>query len=134
MPSNLVQIASMPPDSTAQQLYLRATAYHSRDQTLPQLYALLRRCGGFLLGEGSTVESGQSCLKFEVPRRNVFELYSGLLSAELDLSHDSHLHLTGLCTLRRYHPFRIGNVSIQLEIGFPDEIDPEEPWAANACA
>jgi hypothetical protein len=101
---------------------LRAVAC-DREHTLGQLREVVEACGGFLLTDKASAGTGQSSLKFEVPRRSAFDLYSGLLAAELDLCRDSHLRLTGLCTLRRYHPLRGGNVSLQLELTFPEEND-----------
>jgi hypothetical protein len=134
MVRDLIQITLTPPGSATQSLELRATACHSRGQTMNQIYALLDRCNGFLLQDTNRADSGQSWLEMEVPRRNIFDLYSGLLSIELDLTRDSHLHLTGLCTLRLYRPMRTGNVTLKLELTFPDEIDLTEPWAAIGFA
>ncbi len=133
MVDDLLEIALTPPDTATPQLHLRATACHSREQTMKQIRALLRRCCGYLLEDHSPT-AGQSCLKLEVPRRSIFDLYSGLLAAELDLCHDSHLRLTGLCNLRFYRQLRAGNINLTLELSFPEEIDLDEPWAALGFA
>jgi hypothetical protein len=134
MVSDLLEITLTAPDTFTPQLELRATAQHGREQTMKQIYTLLHRCNGFLLEDSNQANSGQCCLTLEVPRRTIFDLYSGLLAAELELCRDSHLHLTGLCALRHYRPLRAGNVSLKLELTFPDEIDLDDTWAALGFA
>jgi hypothetical protein len=133
MVDELLEITLTPPDAATPQLHIRGTACHSREQTMKQMYALLRRCRGFLLEEHK-LTTGQSSLNLEVPRRSIFDLYSGLLAAELDLCHDSHLRLTSLCNLRFYRQLRAGNINLTLEMSFPEEIDLDEPWAALGFA
>jgi hypothetical protein len=116
-----------------QRFDLRATSHNGREETLLRVCNVLDHCHGYLL-EARDTGTAQSNLLFEVSRRAVFDLYSGLLGAELDLSRDSRLRLSGLCTLRRHHPLRGGNVTVLLELSFLDEAGSEEIWSAIGFA
>lgn len=134
MPTALIEPTHPAGPAIEQQIELRGTANNSREQTLLHLRATIQGCHGFLLEDQHSAMDGPVTLDFEIPRRSIFDLYSGLLAAELDLCRDSHLRLSSLCTLRRYHRHRSGNLTLRLGLTFSNETDLEDAWAAIGFA
>jgi hypothetical protein len=102
---------------------LRCHSYDDHREIVPELLNVLSSLGCWVL-EQRTVSSTQTELCFEVQLRTAFELYGGLLSAGLELTRDSHLRMSGLCTLRSPNPRHARRrrvVTIRLELNFLEE-------------
>jgi hypothetical protein len=104
-------------------VYLRGHSYDDHRTILPALLDTMAACGCWVLDQ-KALSSTQTELSFEVQLRAVFELYSGLIAAGVELTRDSHTRLTGLCTLRDHNPRKAKRrriVTIRLEVSFLDE-------------
>jgi hypothetical protein len=107
-------------------LELRCHSYDDHRQIVPGLLDTLAGLGCWVL-EQKALSSTQTELCFEVQLRTAFELYSGLLAAGLELTRDSHLRMSGLCTLRGHNPRQAKRrrvVTIRLELNFLEESTP----------
>jgi hypothetical protein len=102
---------------------LRCHSYEEHRAVLPVLLDILGSLGCWVL-EQKVLSPTQTEVSFEVQLRTAFELYGGLLAAGLELTRDSHLRLTGLCTLRGHNPRHARRrrvVTIRLELNFLEE-------------
>jgi hypothetical protein len=102
---------------------LRCHTYEDHRDVIPVLLDILSSLGCWVL-EQKALSSTQTELCFEVQLRTAFELYGGLLAAGLELNRDSHIRLSGLCTLRGHNPRHARRrrvVTIRLELNFLEE-------------
>ena len=119
MAPQLPAIAAQTPD-----LDVRSFSYVARRDILPALAEALTASGCWLQGS-KAVSLAQMEYRFEMPLRSAVELYSGLVGCGLELTRDSHMGLTGLCTLRRHNPRpqQVGQViGVRLEVSFLEDI------------
>ena len=102
---------------------LRCHSYEDHRAIVPELLETLSNLGCWVL-EQRALSSTQTELCFEVQLRTAFELYGGLLAAGLELTRDSHLRMSGLCTLRGHNPRHARRrrvVTVRLELNFLEE-------------
>jgi hypothetical protein len=102
---------------------LRGHSYDDHRTIVPALLDTMAACGCWVLDQ-KALSPTQTELSFEVQLRSVFELYSGLVGAGVELTRDSHIRLTGLCTLRDHNPRQAKRrrvVTICLELCFLEE-------------
>jgi hypothetical protein len=102
---------------------LRGYSYQDHVSFVPALLETIATCGCWVLDQRS-LSPTQTELSFEVQLRSVFELYSGLVAAGVELTRDSHTRLTSLCTLRDHNPRQAKRrriVTIRLELCFLEE-------------
>jgi hypothetical protein len=105
---------------------LRGYSHNERGQMLVGLERAMASCGCWIL-EQRAVSPTQTSMRFEVQLRAVFELYSELVAAGVELTRDSHARLTELCTLRghRRDGTRRRVVTVRLEVSFLEEDENE---------
>jgi hypothetical protein len=118
-------ISSHPPapNGDLPQVDLRGHSYDEHRIVLPYLLDTMASCGCWVLDQ-KALSPSHTELSFEVQIRSVFELYSGLIAAGIELSRDSHIRMTGLCTLRGHNPHNAKRrriVTIRLELSFLEE-------------
>jgi hypothetical protein len=104
---------------------LRGHTYEDHREMVPVLLDTMAGCGCWLL-EQRVLSPTATELNFELQLRSVFELYSGLLSAGVDLSRDSHTCMKSLCTVRDHNPHRAKRrriLTVRLELIFMEEAD-----------
>ena len=102
---------------------LRGHSYEDHRVTIPALLDTLAACGCWVL-EQKALSSTQTELSFEVQVRSSFELYSGLVAAGIELSRDSHVRMSGLCTLRGHNPRQARRrrvVTVRLGLSFLEQ-------------
>jgi hypothetical protein len=102
---------------------LRGHSYDDHRTIVPALLETMATCGCWVLDQ-KALSPTLTELCFEVQLRAVFELYSGLVAAGVDLTRDSHTRLTSLCTLRDHNPRHAKRrrvVTIRLEVCFLEE-------------
>lgn len=107
-------------------LEVRSFSYEERPMILAALAQQMATCGCWLL-ERRTVSLSQIEYRFELQLRSIFDLYSGLIAAGLELTKGSHLDLTSLCTLCKHNPTpaELGRiVTVRLELSFLIEFEP----------
>jgi len=124
MSSQLPAMSEVPQLAVAD-LDVRGFSYEDRSAILPALAEALTASGCWL-HDSRAVSLGQMEYSFEVPLRSAVELYSGLVGCGLELTRNSHLELTGLCTLRHHNPRpqQLGRViGVCLEVNFVEEIE-----------
>ncbi len=112
-------------DDESPTVNLRALSHHSRFAVSPLLTEALQDCGCWTL-ERSGDASGL-CLVFELPLREMSELYPSLIECGLEFDRKGHCELSLLCTLGRHALEREGlrrNVTLRLELTFLDEVEP----------
>lgn len=103
---------------------LRALSHHTRAVVSPLLTEALQDCGCWTLER-----SGDACglyLLFELPLREMAELYPSLMECGLTFDRKGHGELALLCTLGRHALERKGlrrNVTLRLELTFLDELE-----------
>lgn len=104
---------------------LRAVSCHTRCHVSPLLTEALEDCGCWTkqrCGDASGLYT-----VFEVPLREVAELYPSLLECGLEFDRRAHCELALLCTVGQYALERESmrrNVTLRLELTFLDELDP----------
>jgi hypothetical protein len=104
-------------------LDLRCHSYDDHRVIVPALLDTLASLGCWIL-EQKALSPTLTELSFEVQLRTAFELYGGLLAAGLELTRDSHIRMTGLCTLRGHNPRHAKRrriVTVRLELNFLEE-------------
>jgi hypothetical protein len=105
---------------------LRGHSYDDHRRIIPALRETMSNCGAWVL-EQRAVSPTQTELRFEIQLRSVFELYSGILAAGVELNRDSHVRMTGLCTVRDHNPRQAKRrrvITIRLELTFLEEDTP----------
>ena len=101
-------------------LELRGFSYNEQRRIVPALLDALTLCG-CCLEEQRMLSPTQTALSFEVHLRSAFELYSELIAAGVELTRESHVKMTGLCTLRGHNPRRARRrrvLRVRLEVSF----------------
>jgi len=102
---------------------LRGHSYDDHRSIVPALLDTMAACGCWVLDQRA-LSPTQTELRFEIQLRSVFELYSGLIAAGVELSRDSHTRLTVLCTLRDHNPRHAKRrrvITIRLDLSFLEE-------------
>jgi len=102
---------------------LRGHSYDDHRSIVPALLDTMAACGCWVLDQRA-LSPTQTELRFEIQLRSVFELYSGLIAAGVELTRDSHTRLTVLCTLRDHNPRHAKRrrvITIRLELSFLEE-------------
>lgn len=105
------------------QVELRGHSYEDHRQIVPALLKAVAACGGWVL-EQRALSPTMTELSVEVQLRSVFELYSGLIAAGVELTRDSHTRMTGLCTVRDHNPRQAKRrriISVRLELSFLEQ-------------
>jgi hypothetical protein len=104
---------------------LRGLSYEDHRQIVPTLLETMASCGCWVL-EQRAMSPTMTELCLEVQLRSVFELYSGLIAAGVELSRDSHTRMTGMCTVRDHNP-RLAKrrrvITVRLELSFLQQTD-----------
>jgi hypothetical protein len=102
---------------------LRGHSYEDHRKIVPLLLEAVKACGCWVV-EQHALSPTLTELYLEVQLRSVFELYSGILSAGVELSRESHTCMTGLCTVRDHNP-RLAKrrriITIRLALSFLEE-------------
>jgi hypothetical protein len=102
---------------------LRGHSYDDHRQIVPALLDSVASCGCWVL-EQRALSPTMTELRFEVQLRSVFELYSGLIASGLELTPDSHIRMTGLCTVRDHNPRQAKRrriITMRLELSFLEQ-------------
>lgn len=102
---------------------LRGHSYDDHRSIVPALLDTMAACGCWVLDQ-KALSPTQTELRFEIQLRSVFELYSGLIAAGVELNRDSHIRLTHLCTLRGHNPRQAKRrriLTVRLELSFLEE-------------
>jgi hypothetical protein len=102
---------------------LRGYSYDDRGHILTGLENAMASCGCWILDQ-RVVSPTQTSMRFEVQLRAVFELYSELVAAGVELTRESHARLTELCTLRGHREGGMRRrrvVTVRLEVSFLEE-------------
>ena len=103
---------------------LRAVSYQGRSRVGPLLTEALQDCGCWIRerkGSGSGL-----ALSFELPLREIAELYPSLMECGLEFDRRGHCELAMLCTLSKHSPAHEGlrkHLSLRLEVTFADELE-----------
>ena len=104
---------------------LRCHSYEDYRKIVPALLHSMAVCGCWVT-EQRALSATLTELSFEVQLRSVYELYSGLISAGVELTRDSHARMTSLCTVRDHNPRQAKRrriISIRLEVNFLEQND-----------
>jgi hypothetical protein len=119
-----------------QTVRLHGYSYEGRDAVFPRVLDALGGCGCWI-EENRSDSASLVTVRFDVAVRSAVELYSELIAAGLEMTRDSHLAMTWLCTLRR-HNLRTARAlrlaSVELEIRFLEEHDSNLGWSAAGIA
>lgn len=113
------------PDEDRTVATLRAVSEASRLRVAPLLTEALSDCGCWIrerTGSGSGL-----ALTFELPLREIAELYSSLLECGLGFDRKGHCELAMLCTLSRHAPMHEEmrrHLCLRLEVTFAEEVEP----------
>jgi hypothetical protein len=120
-PTNDITQAARTGDSAP--IDLRGHSYDDHRSIVAALLETMATCGCWVLDQRA-LSPTQTELRFEIQLRSVFELYSGLIAAGVELNRDSHLRLAVLCTLRGHNPRNAKRrrvITIHLELSFLEE-------------
>jgi hypothetical protein len=112
------------PTADLYSLDLRCHSYEDHRVVVPALLDSLASLGCWVL-EQKALSPTVTELLFEVQLRTAFELYGGLLATGIELTRDSHIRMTGLCTLRGHNPRHARRrriVTVRLELNFLEEV------------
>ena len=102
---------------------LRGHSYADYRLVVPSLLDAVAACGCWVL-EQRALSPTMTELRLEVQLRSVFELYSSLISAGVELTRDSHTRMSGLCTVRDHNPRQAKRrriLTIRLELSFLEQ-------------
>lgn len=102
---------------------LRGHSYEDHRKIVPALLDAVCACGCWVL-EQRALSPTMTELSLEVQLRSVFELYSGIVAAGVELTRDSHTKLTGLCTVRDHNPRQAKRrriLTVRLELSFLEQ-------------
>jgi len=102
---------------------LRGHSYDDHRKVVPILLNAVKAAGCWVT-EQHALSSTLTELFLEVQLRSVFELYSGILSAGVELTRDSHTCMTALCTVRDHNPRsakRRRIITVKLALNFLEE-------------
>lgn len=114
------------PSAFAPTLEIRSFSYDDRAAILAALAQQMANSGCWLLDRKS-LSLSQVEYYFELQLRSIFDLYSGLIVAGLELTRASHLDLTSLCTMCKHNPSpaELGRVvTVRLEVSFLMDVEP----------
>jgi hypothetical protein len=102
---------------------LRGHSYEDHRKIVPLLLEAVKTAGCWVT-EQHALSPTLTELYLEVQLRSIFDLYSGILSAGVELSRDSHTCMTALCTVRDHNP-RLAKrrriITLKLALNFLDE-------------
>ena len=115
---------------------LRGHSYEDHRQIVPALLECMAACGCWVL-EQRALSPTMTQLCLEVQLRSVYELYSGLISAGVELTRDSHTRMTGLCTVRDHNPRQAKRrriITVRLELNFLEKANAEWGGIAGGLA
>lgn len=99
---------------------LRGHSFEDHRKIVPALLDGMAACGCWVTDQRA-LSATLTELSFEVQLRSVYEVYSGLIGAGLELTRDSHMRMTSLCTVRDHNPRHAKRrriLTIRLEISF----------------
>lgn len=102
---------------------LRGHSYDDHRKIIPAVLESMAACGCWLT-EQRALSATLTELSFEVQLRSVYELYSGLIGAGVELSRDSHTRMTSLCTVRDHNPRQAKRrrvITVRLEVNFLEQ-------------
>lgn len=129
---------STPQDAPA--VVLRGFSHQDRRVILPALDKAVEACGCWVL-ERRNLSDAQVELVLEVQLSGVFDLYTALVTAGVELNRASHAALTELCTLRRHHALGEAGVllygrmvTLGLEVNFVAEVEEDDAACSMAAA
>lgn len=97
-------------------LKLTALCVEEPPRLLRFLSGTILACGGWVLSRSCSGVGVQ--MNFEFERSGCVDIYTALIAAGLELSHDSHLRLTELCqcTRNQVKPVLGETVGVELEV------------------
>ena len=110
-------------------MQMKAVSVEEPTRLLQCLTGAILGCGGWVLSRGAS-DTGTVSMVLEFERRACVDIYSVLMAAGIELSHNGHLRFTELCQCTRCHPRDCeGEIaSLELEIQtFPRELPTEIP-------
>lgn len=115
----------VPTTSTAEgsTVELHGFSYDDRRRILAAVLEAMTACGGWVL-EQKAISPTQTALRFEIQMRSSVELYSELIAAGVELTRESHMKMTELCTLRVHNPHKAKKrriLTVRLELSFLEE-------------
>lgn len=105
------------------EVHLRGHSFDDHRKLVPALLNSMATCGCWVT-EQRPLSATQTELSFEVQLRSVYELYSGILSAGLELTRDSHMRMSSLCNVRDHNPRQAKRrriITVRLEISFLEQ-------------
>ncbi len=127
-------LESLPAESLIVELRGHSYAYHR--QVIPALLDAVAACGCWVL-EQRAMSPMMTELRLEVQLRSVFELYSSLMAAGVELTRDSHTRMSGLCTVRDHNPRQAKRrriITVCLELSFLEQGGSEIGKVSVGCA
>ena len=103
---------------------MRAISREEPSRLIKSVSGAILACGGWILGR-SAAENGLLDILFEFERRSCLEIYSILIAAGVELSHEAHLRFTELCQCTRLGrqncAEEIVSVDLEIQTFSPDE-------------
>jgi len=105
-------------------LNIEGFSYAERDGLLFHLATTIHECGGWVFHRKPLSPTTME-VHLEIQPRSAIDLYAALVASGLELTRNSHLALTALCTCRRHSAgsTEMGRiVSICLEICFLEDM------------
>jgi hypothetical protein len=111
------------PSAEGSTVDLRGFSYDDRRRILTAVLEAMTACGGWVL-EQKALSPTQTALRFEIQMRSSVELYSELIAAGVELTRESHMKMTELCTLRGHNPHKARKrriLTVRLELSFLEE-------------
>ena len=104
---------------------LRGHSYDEHRKIVPAVLESMASCGCWVLQQRA-LSPTMTELCVEVQLRSVYELYSGLIAAGVELNRASHTRMASLCTVRDYNPRQAKRrrvISVRLELNFLEQLN-----------
>ncbi len=118
------------------ELQLRCFSYEERFGVMGAMLEALDQCGCWMEAR-EAVSATRVEMRFAARLEASDELYTGLIAAGVEMTRESHMALTWLCTRRRHQPEGasvFATVGVRLEMNFLEEPELEMGFVAQGLA
>lgn len=123
--STVVMLPAQAREAMRREVELRCFSYEERFGVMGSMLEALDHCGCWMESR-EAVSATQVEMLFTARVAGADELYSGLIAAGVEMTRDSHLAMTWLCTRRRHAPdgeSAFATVSVRLEMNFLEHVE-----------
>lgn len=134
--STMVAVSAPMAETVHCEVELRCFSYEERFSVLGAMLEALDQCGCWMESRDAMTATRVE-MRFTARLEASDELYSGLIAAGAELTRESHMAMTWLCTRRRHQAKAargFATIGVRLEMNFMEEPQLEMGFAAQGLA